>query len=50
MVKSSVKEASHKKLLEEKIKLSKGKELKYEEQKKQEYLMPGNFLNIEDMR
>ena len=50
IVKSAVQKASFRKLQEEKNKLSKGKDMKYEEPKTQQYLMPGNCLNIQDMR
>ena len=49
IVKSTVQKASFRKLQEEKNKLSKGKDMKYEELKTQQYLMPGNYLNIQDM-
>ena len=49
-MKEATTKASYEKLLLEKEKLSKGKELHYKQLKTQPYLLPGNNLNINDKR
>ena len=50
MVKKRSEIASFERLLKEKEKVSKGKDLHYEELRLQDYLTPGNNLSISDMR
>ena len=50
LVKGRTEKASLEKLLKEKNKLSKGKELEYTELKTQNYMRPGNKLSIHQMR
>ena len=50
LVKEAITKASFEKLLSEKEKLSKGKEIQYKQLKTQPYLLPGNNLNIDEMR
>ena len=50
MVKKRSEMASFERLLKEKEKVSKGKDLHYEELRLQDYLTPGNNLSISDMR
>ena len=49
-MKKSVENASFERLNEERKRLSKGKNLEYEELTTQPYLLPGNSLTITDMR
>ena len=50
IVKHAIEKASFKNLQKDKNKLSKGKEIAYKYQKHQGYLIPGNNINIYDMR
>ena len=50
LVKEKTKKASFEKLLKDRGKLHKGREIEYEELETQGYLRPGNQLNIHEMR
>ena len=50
LVRESIKKASFEYLMSEKTKLSKGKGLDYKQLKTQPYPLPGNNINIHDIR